>query len=654
MKKVFTKKNYRAAAIVTASVLTISAASAQQKKVSTQAHNGAVTSIVSVSEENFYSTGNDGIITKWADDGVGLSYQASDLAVQKIAINPSNSDIAVSETDGNNIFKIEVIDWESQTKKYTKQFIQPVKSISYSPKGTFLFITVDEAYGTYIFDAATGKLIKQLMDLPQKASLVKGGKSEKTAVIYCDEGKLVYYNLTNFKKVAKAEFTTTAGLTQPMTFGGDKYLAGVKGNTIYIEDTMSGKQLAALSATNPTIIQSSNTDENGLYFLVSTSSGRTVRYVSCNDLAAKIKDDSTVITSAAVKTFTGIDAKDALSCIAKNSGNILFGSKKGLIYSMKAENSASADNVAPMTHSMYAHISDITSIQEKFYLLTSDGVYESSYDEKKISQMATNPSVHTNITAYNDDNAVLWSKGSSKALQLVNLKGSKEPPKQLLVPGDIVKSVRVLGDTMIYVTGTQKCKVVVFNISTGKSRIIYSGYTIEDAVLVNQNYAYVAKSKSGANDSPIISVNVNTSETVPLKIQGYYAYNLSYENSELFGITLKNESDSVISEVINYSLADKTSRTVYRFNQSDEKAFTSLQNGNLYTNLGKNQLYSRNLSTSLDKVYRRTASIPVRITISGDRLILLNKDGGISWYNPASQTSLADWYLTVNNEWIEF
>ena len=52
--------------------------------------------------------------------------------------------------------------------------------------------------------------------------------------------------------------------------------------------------------------------------------------------------------------------------------------------------------------------------------------------------------------------------------------------------------------------------------------------------------------------------------------------------------------------------------------------------------------------------YKRSASLPVKIAKNRTRLVVLNKDGSVSWYNPDMNAVIADWYLTINGEWFEF
>ncbi|WP_308687178.1 hypothetical protein, partial [uncultured Treponema sp.] len=86
----------------------------------------------------------------------------------------------------------------------------------------------------------------------------------------------------------------------------------------------------------------------------------------------------------------------------------------------------------------------------------------------------------------------------------------------------------------------------------------------------------------------------------------------------------------------------------------DATAFTELEYPFVFTNIGKNQVRSYNISAGKTTVFRRSASMPLKAAASKDRVAVLNYNGSISWYNPSSQILLADWYLTTDGDWIEF
>ena len=50
----------------------------------------------------------------------------------------------------------------------------------------------------------------------------------------------------------------------------------------------------------------------------------------------------------------------------------------------------------------------------------------------------------------------------------------------------------------------------------------------------------------------------------------------------------------------------------------------------------------------------RSASMPIKIEKNSKRLVVLNRDGSISWYNDNLSQVIADWYITKDGQWYEF
>lgn len=193
-----------------------------------------------------------------------------------------------------------------------------------------------------------------------------------------------------------------------------------------------------------------------------------------------------------------------------------------------------------------------------------------------------------------------------------------------------------------------------------EKRQLYKGTSIQDAILYNANDLYVAKSSGTTPNVPLIYVNVTTQETVPLSLKGNVAYSLSYDytkpQSDIYGVSIYTDQTSKkrTTAIFSYKPATKTSRNLLSISDEDSEAFVYLANQVLYTNIGKNQVRSYNLSTRRDFLYKRSASMPLKAVVNNNRVVVLNRDGSISWYNAGLGTVLADWYLTVDGNWFEF
>ncbi|MCQ2241423.1 hypothetical protein [Treponema sp.] len=630
-----------------------------QAYVSTQSHEGKVNHIqpfetASNFDSSFYSAGSDGFLVKWSSDGMGEHYQVSDLQIQKVARNPVSGDVAVYETDGISVHRVTVIDPKTFGKRFSKRFSDSIASITFSAKGNYLMVGTNAVNGCYILNARTGNVTKKISDVPGIISMAKTGASEKKAVLYSRTGALIYYNMQTHK--AEKKFSTVPALQQPIIFGtgklNNRLFAGIKDNTVYLIDAADGKTLATYPANNGLIFASEfdQGDKQGLYF--TTESGRTwsLRLVNAENLK-KLLTGFNVPAPLIVKNFTGLKSRDSFTCASKNAGSIMLGTQSGNIYTMTDIPESELYSLFSITENMYQKIYDIDASGNEFYFLTNNSIYKTSFDTRIMSRIGTNPS-HSNLIKYNDK-IVLWSRNTAKTVQMLSLDGS-ENMESLFNPSNQIRALRIANNKIIYVSGTNS--VCIYNLDNGTNNEVYTGTSIQDAVLIDENTLYVAKTGTGRGDSPLINVNLQTGETVPLKFNGDVAFSLSYdfstENSNVYGIGI-NSNNGVKTEVFSYNPKTNVQTSLFSLSAEDSTAFTSIKLPLIFTNIGKNTVRACNTGTRKTTVYKRSASMPIKAASAGTKVAVLNRNGSISWYNSGSQVLIADWVLTTDGEWFD-
>ena len=241
-----------------------------------------------------------------------------------------------------------------------------------------------------------------------------------------------------------------------------------------------------------------------------------------------------------------------------------------------------------------------------------------------------------------------------RSLQLSS--GSTNEATTLFSPENSLQNARLFNDKIVYIQGNSS--VGIYDINTKQNETVYTGTSLQDAVLYNENDLYVSKTLAVEPKTALVQVNVSTKETVALKITGEIAYSMSYdetqEGSPFYGITVTTQDDKTYTKVFSYSPSQKILTNLLQFSDEDPNAFTTLYYPNLYTNIGKSNVRSYNITTRKNFQYKRSASMPVKFVSAGERAAILNRDGSISWYNSDSPSVLADWYLTIDGQWFEF
>ena len=139
-----------------------------------------------------------------------------------------------------------------------------------------------------------------------------------------------------------------------------------------------------------------------------------------------------------------------------------------------------------------------------------------------------------------------------------------------------------------------------------------------------------------------------------MNLKGNVAFALSVQDNNIYGISIQSQDNTKKTIVFKFNIISKMTTSILRLNDEDSDAFTYLRYPFLYTNIGKDTIRSCNLSTNSNFQFRRSASLPIKVCQNATRVVVLNKDGSISWYNSDKSPVLADWYLTRDGNWFEF
>ena len=245
-----------------------------------------------------------------------------------------------------------------------------------------------------------------------------------------------------------------------------------------------------------------------------------------------------------------------------------------------------------------------------------------------------------------------FSKNSSNVI-LKNLTSGEE--KQLFVPKNNIQSLNMsyYNGYKVLVELESNSYVNLYELDTGKYKEAYVGTGIQDAILTDYGL-FIAKSASTNPKNPLIVMNTQTMETVPVSMNGNVVYGLSYSDNCLYGLNLVSNAEGNTTYVFSYNLETKQIKNILKFANEDAEAFTFVNDGKLFTNIGKNKIYCYNINTKKIFSYNRSASIPQKSVKKGNRVAILNYNGSISWCDDSSKEILADWYLTNDEQWYEF
>ena len=616
-----------------------------QSHISTQSHQAQVTQVAPLSvrgtDGSYYTASDDGFVIKWTFDGQGEHYQFSDVAIKLLAVSPSGDEIAIYETDGGSINRITVWDWKTLSRKYLKKFSDSITSLAYSSKGTYLIAGTATVDGAVFIRTAGWQLVDKIKANTGIVNYIHTSPTEKNCVFYSPSGTLSFYDFTTGKLRQKMQIVK--GLSQPVMYNENRYFAGIRDDTIYI--TAAGKTISSVPANNP-IILSTEADYN-LYYLETDGRGNyEVKMLES-------QDDNKVSNPRLVKSLKGPRGSAVVTAASKDATSLYFGAKNGNVYKSEVEATITTNTMVELTENTYSKINGMAPSDSDFYFLTTNSIYRSSYDTGLISKLAST-SGETNIINYKDNSVILWSQAEKNPVKLVDL--DKKSSTVLFTPKNSIQLVRLCSvEGKDYLIEIESNSIVnLYDIQKGTLSEVYSGAGIQDAVLMNNKLVYIAKSAATNPQTPLLTVNPETMETVPLSIKANVTYALSSDGKTIYGLYILSDETGRNTYVFSYNVYTKQMTNILKFAEEDAEAFTYLNGNNLFTNIGRNKVYCYNLSTKKRFAYNRSASIPKTLCMNSRRAVILNSNGSISWCGTTDSKLLVDWYLTKDDQWYEF
>ena len=583
---------------------------------------GGVSEIVSAGTQSaFFAAGNDGFITRYSyPDFKPDTWQLSFMPIKKIAVHPQGRLIAIYESDGFGVHQISLWDWPLKKSVFAKRLSDSVVSLSWSAKGSYLFIGNRSTDGITILDTK-GNTKNIYSQAPGIVSLAATASSEKNIVTYGESGRLIYTEIASKKKVK--EFRTENKLENPNLIKNFNFIIGYKNKNVYVIDAVTGKVAerypsnyavfaAKLQDTIPIWIEPTNRRYEWRIRQGATSSN--VFYIPSNSkitAARHIKD------------------------------SIVVGTEDGSIYLLGMAVDSTVKVESPLAYDT-AEIDDIATDGETVYVLQNGKIYSQQMPEGNFTLITSD--LRANCFLFYNNGFLLWSN-SRKNIPLYHYSLATKKLQIAARPKETVISISVYKNTILYVESFNGVSLVDFN--TGKNTFFYNAPGIQNAVQIDDENILVSKSAVDKAQSPVFIINIKTGETAPIQIEGdlVFALEQNISNTNILNCFLVNSKPANKTELVTIHLhknniIDSSFKAVLSYKEEDLTAFLKSDGNDILTNLGKNSLVYYNTVTRQAVRLKRGYGLSKNAVILKKYFVSLNIGGTISWYGRKEKTLL--------------
>mgnify|MGYP002857405132 CR=1 FL=1 len=626
-----------------------------QPRFSSQGHKGSVVSIfndAAAKEKAFYSVGSDGFIIRW-QNGIGEHFQASDKKIELAAISPNAKEILFYETDGGVYHSVKA--WDTGAKKLKRSFLfkAPVTSVSYSARGTYIMATTSERNGVYFFSAANGKPFVKIRDFGMTATWAKTSESEKNLLLYSsDDGSLCYFSFKTGKAIKKIQ--TEAGLKNIELFAKNRFLAGIKNNSIAIASAENGAKLKTVLTKTPSIIGGAS-DSLSLQYIDGSAGLYSVYKIEITESGIKgplieknIKAKEGFFIRSAFLDEGGSQNEGAEEALAKK---IFLACEDGNIYSADASGNGLPAPLELISNEVYQKIHGVCSDGQNLYILTNEEIIKANYEGKKLESFKNLRDwtkidfAFGRLVLRSDDRRLGVYEMDAQSGQAAPLFESQNRIKN-------IKAAKIKGQEGFL--EVENSVVNFYSFKTRERTELYLGSGIQDAAALENDTLAVAKTASSNPPSALVLVNLKTRETVPAKIEGDIVARLEESSGYVFGSRLISAGEGYSTSVFCIGSKALAVKELLSSPKEESDAFVRADFPLAFTKVGSKDISVINVKTLKKHSLKNSPSFAIDIAKCGGRMASLNEDSSITWHNIEQPLPLAQWYIDSKGQIVEF
>jgi len=603
-----------------------------------------------------YTVGDDGTLRVWDTDkyitGRGTllhKLQISHLPIVRIAVHPSEPQVALVETDRINTFHLSVWNYETDEELFSHKIEEVPLFLRYSPRGTYLMYGKTEWNSITFLDSQSGEFTPALEQGFGIVSNIFLSASEKTLLTYSPSGMLRYWNLSTGEE--KTSFSTIGDLADVQFSSSGVYMSGVKSRTLYIINLVTGA------------IESQRIFESIRSYSLDPSQDRLVVYFTENSRprfqSFRVEQrNSTRFLSEAGPSYSAPDF--AVSPLLFDGSRTFFCGENGEIFSQSIYNS----DVSLFSSSVLLNINGLSLAGDSMVIagrdnilkITSRAFSQSDLDPDSEHSYYTerfeNP-IHAETGIYSvSRNRFLVYPQSGSGSTIYMFDGTGFTPLNITITSP-VQTVSKYGDNVLLLEKNGKLRII--DPLSDRELFSYASFGLQSAVEAFDNNIILARNQTDLINTTLLAINPDTSETVPIPDKNLLTFNLAYDTTarSLYSLGFENRRGSIrtvlkayqgknlgrISTLLSYPGED--SEASLAVDQETSRLFTSLGYGDVH-------MFTWESFTTLDQVEH----IPRRLYTHSSMLYSLNGDSSISIWNTRNGRLLMNIYVFEDLSWV--
>ncbi|MBN2511190.1 MAG: hypothetical protein JXB03_13000 [Spirochaetales bacterium] len=546
--------------------------------------------------------------------------QLSSMYIKKIVKHPSDSIIAVFETDNLHTYQISVWDISKWQKLYTYSVSETPLYMDFSPKGTYIVYTTTEWNSIHFLETKTGE-IKPLIS--EGFGIIPSlfiSSSEKTVVAYGPSGKIFYVDVKTGRQKENTPIATVNNLQNVLFHQKGRFLFGTKDSDLYIVDLVNGSIVERRAVGE---IQHFSLYDDSLYAYVKNNNYYYIQKFNLteNRLIETVSNDRNIPFSYDI--------------LASSSHIILTGIEGNIyIYDTGNLHNVSYDPLVPVSVSnVMFHNDQLYCLFDRTILIFSSDFsdVQTFFPDRRIEGFH----IQDNHLLFWDDSFTLFSYDlvSENLIQLLSL---SEP----------VKAATSFGDRFAVLENSGTLHVVSVSGDIEPRR--YPTKELNAIIMPDESTILGGRNIGGSFNTSLIQINAQTGEIIGLDNKNMMIVDMSCNTSTGSIYTLgvqerRGIQYTVISEILKNDYTNSSPIATFKGIDTTISYISDPISSRFFIFTGTQglQMYSWEGFTVLQK----GSHLATELFLSTDYVLTLNNNYSLSFWNKKSGNFLFDLYI---------
>lgn len=601
--------------------------------------------------ELLFSSGEDGSVLIWDAEKREIVFrmQISHLPVKMFAVHPERTQLAVVESDQLKTFRLSFWDWEKGTRLFIQDLDELPLFITYSPKGKYLLYARPRYNSLVLLSPETGKELNLLKKGSGIVPFAVISGNERNIMTYQPSGRITYYDISSGRVLKRVK--TLPDLSAIKIFPDNLFIAASTGESLVVVDLLNGtvKSRAVISEIT-TIGISGQGNELACIYREAGESGLTKWYFNRKELYS--------VSVPEIKAFTDLNTltfADRYLFLAGREGSISFLNRQNQ-YEVLAENQLMTISSLALAqnHLAVAGPENILLFSAEMLfanLLSGRSLADKSFLRQK--RIITPFSGESGVEFSNEGRLFLWAREDEhgKFISLdpdtdLQSKIHSDFNSALLYFEAAVQGIITLEKSgMAQILDGDSYRKLFQYWAPGMNKLIFGG----DSTLLG------AKGSVSELSSPLLVINQETGETVPIADDRLFVFELLYDRAgkRLFSLGIVGGGESYITQLKQHSGADfKKMQLLFSYPGEDLSACMTLGNSTLYVASNDKPVSQWNGYRFIE--LERSSHKPVKLFTQDRALLALNSDSTLTLWNTRSRRIILDFYIFKDGEWAAF